>query len=345
MESRRAYSSLLTEYGERPEILDNETTAANDDADGVRARPLAPSSADTRPRHSASSTPLDPVRSLEREDDALEREIPHLLDLLRFDSHDHGAALVVCDDEETMRAACLAHSLLSFAHLLETRLRNRDGRWARTTTRALRDAVRTVRAHGARAAKFLRLDALVQAVKRAAGVPLSSALSDRDRVRLPSCVHDLGDHVRDASDALRATGGNAIAGYALSSLEQYVPLLLMQAVRRVGASRDDAAALTLNGVEALDRSGSVLYRDLKGATSFEGSFWDDAVAADAFERSASFIALLELTMDELVATWRERRSDFSEGDYKLMFSMNAPRRKGDSNKFLMLTSKSYERTK
>jgi hypothetical protein len=55
----------------------------------------------------------------------------------------------------------------------------------------------------------------------------------------------------------------------------------------------------LNGVEALDRSGSVLYRDLKGATGFDNSFWDDELAAISFERSASFMAMMELEMEEV----------------------------------------------
>ena len=129
----------------------------------------------------------------------------------------------------------------------------------------------------------------------------SSSITSKDQIRLPSCVNDLGEYLTTISDYIRETSGNAIAAYSFSSLEQYIPLLLMQAVRRIGKGQalSANAVITMNGVEALDRSGSVLYRDLKGATSFEGSFWDDAAAADAFERSASFIALLELNMEEV----------------------------------------------
>ena len=130
---------------------------------------------------------------------------------------------------------------------------------------------------------------------------LSSAIVSKDHIRLPGCVNDLGEYLATISDTIRETSGNAIAAYTFSSLEQYIPLLLMQTVRRIGKGEGPSpnAVITMNGVESLDRSGSVLYRDLKGATSFEGSFWDDAAAADSFERSASFIALIELSMDEV----------------------------------------------
>jgi len=90
----------------------------------------------------------------------------------------------------------------------------------------------------------------------------------------------------------------------------------------------------------LDRSGAVLYRDLKNATSFDGSFWDDAAAGDSFERSASFVSLLELDMDELEEYCRKNRNEFSDADYSLMFSMNCPRRQGDVRKYYDLKDKS-----
>ena len=61
----------------------------------------------------------------------------------------------------------------------------------------------------------------------------------------------------------------------------------------------------MSGIEALDRSGSVLYRDLKGSTSFDNSFWDIELAAVSFERSASFIVMMELEMNELEAYYKE----------------------------------------
>jgi hypothetical protein len=161
----------------------------------------------------------------------------------------------------------------------------------------------------------------------------SSAISAKDAVRLPTSVNDLGEFLSSMSDLLRENGGNKIAAYSLSSLEQYVPLFLLHTARIIasgeGLPRD--FRITLNGVESLTRSCSVLYRDLKGATSFENSFWNDDVAADAFDRAASYIDLMVLDMEELVASFRDKPNAFTPEDYKIMFSMNGPRRKGKIN--------------
>ncbi len=140
----------------------------------------------------------------------------------------------------------------------------------------------------------------------------SSALNARDAVRLPSSVNELGEYLASISDLLREYGGNKIAAYSLSSLEQYVPLFLMQTARIVasGEGLPNGFKITLNGVEALDRSCSVLYRDLKTATSFENSFWDDEVAEDAFERAASYISLMELGEYSKLA-WTHQSFPFS----------------------------------
>jgi len=129
----------------------------------------------------------------------------------------------------------------------------------------------------------------------------SSAIGAKDIVRLPSSVNDLGEYLSSISDLLRENGGNKIAAYSLSSLEQYIPLYLMQTTRIIAEGHDlpGGFRVTLNGVESLTRSCSALYRDLKGATSFENSFWSDDVAADAFERAASYIELMVLDMDEV----------------------------------------------
>lgn len=182
VEYRKAYSLLLQEYGERPDVVTSTTalpSASSASGGGDRITPLAPSTTDTRARYSNSTnnssngipnnlekneggSHLDPIQDLEREDDALEKEIPHLLSLLQFGQHNYGEHLVVCNDEEVMQAAYLAHSLLKFAQLLEKRLTNKGGKWAKTTTRALREAVRTIKVHGIRMAKFSRIDMLVQ---------------------------------------------------------------------------------------------------------------------------------------------------------------------------------------
>jgi hypothetical protein len=115
----------------------------------------------------------------------------------------------------------------------------------------------------------------------------------------------------------------------------------MQTVRVIarGEGIVSKSPLTLNGVEALDRSGSVLYRDLKGATSFDNSFWEDELAAISFERSASFMAMMEVEMEELEAYYRGNHQEFSDADFALMFAMNGPRRKGDIGRFNLLKKK------
>ena len=77
----------------------------------------------------------------------------------------------------------------------------------------------------------------------------------------------------------------------------------------------------------------MLYRDLKGATSFDNSFWDIELAAVSFERSATFFGMMELEMGELEAYYRDNRNDFSEQDFQLMFSMDGPKRKGDVSRY------------
>ena len=169
----------------------------------------------------------------------------------------------------------------------------------------------------------------------------SSTIVAKDAVRIPSCVNDLGEYLTGASDNLREGGGNAVTAYIFSSLEQYIPLFLMQTVRVIarGEGIVSKSPLTLNGVEALDRSGSVLYRDLKGATSFDNSFWEDELAAISFERSASFMAMMEVEMEELEAYYRGNHQEFSDADFTLMFAMNGPRRKGDVGRFNLLKKK------
>jgi hypothetical protein len=140
-----------------------------------------------------------------------------------------------------------------------------------------------------------------RSVTRLSKICRSSTVVAKDAVRIPSCVNDLGEYMTAASDNLREASGNAVTAYTFSSLEQYIPLFLMQTVRVIagGGGIISKSPLTLNGVEALDRSGSVLYRDLKGATGFDNSFWDDELAAISFERSASFMAMMELEMEEV----------------------------------------------
>lgn len=313
--------------------------------------PLSPSRSDTRSRHHGNNNNEDADRSLQRsltadlnntktilrrEQETHEQEVMHLIRLFEFSEKGYGDDFVVCTEDEFLKAGSLAHNLLTLASLLEKRLKPKKVTWGKTdkTPRALRECIKTIRNHGFRVAKFCRVEVLLQTAKRMSQIHKSSSLTSKDTLRLPSCVNDLGEYVASISDLLREYGGNKITAYSLSSLEQYVPLFLIETVRTVAEGHK--LKITLNGVNALDRSCSVLYRDLKAATTFDNSFWDDEVAADAFERAASYVALMELDIEELVSYCRTNRNQFTDVDYKMMFGMDGPRRKGDIKRYAVL---------
>lgn len=288
----------------------------------------------------------DLLGGVEKEEQVLALELVHLKSILEFTRDSQSQPIVCCADEELLNACSLAHSLLKLSSLLEARLKVRmhsSGTYekALTSTRALREAIKTIKAHGLKVAKFCRIDMMMQCVTRLQKICKSSTIVAKDAVRIPSCVNDLGEYLTGASDNLREAGGNAVTAYIFSSLEQYIPLFLMQTVRIIarGEGIVSKSPLTLNGVEALDRSGSVLYRDLKGATKFDNSFWEDELAAISFERSASFMAMMEVEMEELEAYYRGNHQEFSDADFALMFAMNGPRRKGDIGRFNLLKKK------
>jgi hypothetical protein len=348
-EKRRPFALLLRAYA-GGDALDSTNLAGGDLAKqtSVGLMPLLPPSADTTPRTLGASggktdAELDHFGDgVEGEERILEEELAILYKLLDFDGSETSLNVTVCSDEELTKAACLAHSLLKLSGLLASRLKIRNDNSgsfrALTATRTLQEAIKTIQKSGMKMAKFCRLDMILQSLTRMAKVPSSSTLVARDAVRIPSSVNDLGEYLTSASDNLREASGNAVTAYTFSSLEQYIPHFLMRVVRLVaqGKGAISKAPLTMNGIESLDRSGSVLYRDLKGATSFDNSFWDVELAAVAFERSASFIAMMELEMEELVAYYTANREDFSEDDFILMFSMTGPRRRGDVGQYHML---------
>jgi hypothetical protein len=308
--------------------------------------PLVPSESDTASRLAAFHTlqnqaAFDDVGDgVDGEEQLMAMELQYLKLFFDFDVTGQTNKIVVCSDEELMKAACLSHSLLKLSTLLDSRLKIRGGSGYNrtlTSTRALREAIKTIKTHGLKMAKFCRLDVLLQVASRLSKVAHSSTLVARDAVRIPSMVNDLGEYLTSTSDNLREASGNAVAAYAFSSLEQYVPFCLLQSVRvvAVGNGVVSKSPLTMNGIEALDRSGSVLYRDLKGATSFDNSSWDMELAAISFERSASFMAMMELEMEELAAYYTANHDEFSDDDFMLMFAMTGPRRRGDVGRFHM----------
>jgi len=342
MERRRPCALLQMAYADG-DVLEAAANEASPTKRGIA--PLSPSESDTASRNISSSLKNEPAfedvgEGVDGEEHLMSMELQYLKPYLDFDTTGQTNKIVLCSDEELMKAACLAHSLLKLASLLESRLKIRGQSTfnrALTSTRALREAIKTIKVSGLRMAKFCRIEMLLQVATRMAMVAHSSTLAARDAVRIPSSVNDLGEYLTGASDNLREAAGNAVTAFTFSSLEQYIPLCLMQTVRVLAAGHGvvQKSPLTMNGIEALDRSGSVLYRDLKGATSFDNSYWDMELAAISFERSASFMAMMELEMEELVAYYTANRDEFSEEDFALMFSMTGPRRRGDVGRFHM----------
>lgn len=342
VERRRPFTLLLQAYADGETLESSPATENITKQSGLMA-PLSPPSTDTSPRKSIGQMKVDATLEdigdgVEAEEHLLDEELRFLEPFLDFGTGDKHPS--VCSDEELMKAACLAHSLLKLAGLLEARLKVRGAAFSETlaSTRALQEAIKSIKQSGIQMAKFCRLDMLMQNITRLSMVPNSSTIVARDAVRIPSSVNDLGEYLTGASDNLREAAGNAVTAYTFSSLEQYIPYCLMQIVRTIAAGKGvvTRSSLTMNGIEALDRSGSVLYRDLKGATSFDNSFWDVELAAVSFERSASFMAMMELEMEELVAYYSANHEDFCEEDFMLMFAMTGPRRRGDVSQFHMV---------
>ena len=342
LERRRPFTQLLKAYGDSESLL--ESTASNQ-ALGKHSgiTPLSPPVTDTSSRLGSKAEPFleDLPAGVEGEEIVLEHELKFIKKYMEFSDDSAGSKPVVCTDEELMKASCLAHSLLKLTSMLEARLKVRNAGGSNkvlASTRTLQEAIKAIKKNGVKMAMVCRLDMIMQVISRLSRITTSSTIIARDAVRIPSCVNDLGEYMTAASDNIREAAGNAVTAYTFSSLEQFIPLALMQAVRVIAAGKGiiARAPLSMNGIEALDRSGSVLYRDLKGATSFDNSFWDVELAAISFERSASFMAMMELEMEELAAYYAVNQGDFTEEDFMLMFSMTGPRRKGDISRYHMM---------
>ncbi|KAL7541642.1 hypothetical protein ACHAXR_011102 [Thalassiosira sp. AJA248-18] len=332
MERRNAFTLLQRIYNDEDDV--NDPTGAVEPTTRVGGiLPLAPPEGDTSPRKTGKLSGADGRGPFER-------EVAQIDILTKFSTPLKFERSTLCNDVELMKAACLANSLLRVASLLDGQLRSRAGGWEKSSKiKAIRDlqsAIKTIRYHGLRVSKFCRLEVLIQTAKRMSEICMSSVLQAEDAIRLPSCVNNLGEYLTASSDNLREAGGNAIAAFSFSSLEQYIPFYLMHAARIAAGG---PKPITMNGIESLDRTGSVLYRDLKGATSFENSFWDEEAAANSFEQSAIFISLMEISLNELEGHYRSNPTQFSDEDYQLMFAFTGPRRRGDARRFNLLKSK------
>ena len=191
MERRKAYAQLLLAYADGDLLDVSDETAA---ASGGLLQPITPPPLDT-PRAGegpkGTSIPavgggvvdeLDLMGGVEKEESQLNLELAYVKPYLEFGKREKDRAcgvITLCTDEGLMKAACLAHSLLKLASLLDSRLKIRSstnsgaaaaftGGGGATTkilpsTRALREAIKTIQANGLKLAKFCRADILMQA--------------------------------------------------------------------------------------------------------------------------------------------------------------------------------------
>jgi len=350
MEARRSFALLWNAYFDEGSLGSIEGNAGSPNGRSM-IHPISPPANDTKSKNNieddkSAGIPYtdrfdNNIDQTQREQESFEQEVSHLLDILNFIDPRYGNDFKLCSEGEFARALSLSHSLLELSSLLEQRLKPKKSTWGNTVIapRSLRDSIKNIRLHGFRLAKFSRIEVLLQIAKRIAGIYQSSTLTAKDAVRLPTCISSIGDYLSSISDQMRENvGSSKVIAYTLSSLEQYVPLFLMETVRiiAVGEGLPPTFKISLHGVEALDKCCSVLYKDLKSATGFENSFWDESIAADAFDRAASYVALMELDMDELMSYWRNNRDEFTDDDYRIMFGMNGPNRRGDIKKYAAL---------
>ena len=133
--------------------------------------PLRPSTNDTESRYNMESGPVStndemgsPEASIEREESIFSQELQYLRPFFDFLLDSHRSSIVMCSDEELTKAACLAHSLLKVSSLLETRLQIRGKRYTKTlsSTRALLEAIKTLKQNGIKMAKFCCIEMLLQ---------------------------------------------------------------------------------------------------------------------------------------------------------------------------------------
>ena len=168
IEKRKAFAQLLHAYADGDAL---ESTHIDDSLENdSNVAPLKPATSDAKSRngggeHKIGADDLDLIGGVDKEEQILVQELTHLSSILDFTKDDRSNSVVCCSDEELMKASCLAHSLLKLSSLLESRLKVRhSGAFEKTltSTRALREAIKTIKAHGVKVAKFCRIDMLMQ---------------------------------------------------------------------------------------------------------------------------------------------------------------------------------------
>lgn len=191
MEAKKPFSSLWNAYfdtdnqglmgGGQPDTPNasgiNRTSLSLGGGGGAPINPLSPSKSDTKSKHfnyngenedrglgRSLAVDLTSGTDLQREQETFEQEVIHLVRLLDFSDPHYGENIVLCTEDEFLKAGSLAHSLLTVASLLEKRLKPKKVTWGKsvTTPRALKECIKTIRMYGLRVAKFCRVEVLLQ---------------------------------------------------------------------------------------------------------------------------------------------------------------------------------------
>jgi len=170
LERRGTFTKLMRAYdvgGNNP--AETATSSATDNKSSLS--PLSPPANDTEAHYNNESTANtstdeieNPEATVEREEAIFGAELVYLRPFFDFLLDSHRTGIVMCSDEELTKAACLAHSLLKVSSLLESRLQVRGNGYTKTlsSTRALREAIKTLKLNGIKMSKFCRIDMLLQ---------------------------------------------------------------------------------------------------------------------------------------------------------------------------------------
>jgi hypothetical protein len=157
MERRNSFALLQRFYNDEDDVDDATGTVDPTTRSGIL--PLAPSGTDTSPKRTGKLSTMDGQG-------AQDRELEQLGILTKFTGPMMIERSTLCTDEDLMKSGCLANSLLRVASLLDGQLRSRAGGWEKSTKiKAIRDlqsAIKTIRSHGLRVAKFCRMELLIQ---------------------------------------------------------------------------------------------------------------------------------------------------------------------------------------
>ena len=180
MESRKTYQQLIQSYFDDPDTSVDLRSSAQTTMSSSHAGSVTLSSTDSKEsskknKLSSSGTgnkdqtnqETDNGDPLAKEKEVFENEMTHIKHLGDFSKRGYGDEFQLCSEDDLMKAANLAHSLLKLASLMDLRLggksKTRGSIWGKfsKTPRTLKDAIRTIRSHGLRMAKFCRVEILL----------------------------------------------------------------------------------------------------------------------------------------------------------------------------------------